>query len=73
MKWSSKTEQHGRWIKNENKRDDGIQINETDKKAGPKYNIMNIGMGSGKAEQTVNVLSKVDNFIWIAPKPSFNI
>ena len=28
---------------------------------------MNVGMGSGKTEQAVNLVSKVGNFIWIAP------
>ena len=51
---------------NKNKKAEVIQINEIGK-TGPKYNIMNIGMGSGKTEQTVNFLSKVNNFIWIAP------
>ena len=45
---------------------DGV-IQVIDEITGPKFNIMNIGMGSGKTAQTVNFLSKVNNFIWIAP------
>ena len=37
---------------NKSKKAEVIQINEIGK-TGPKYNIMNIGMGSGKLEQTV--------------------
>ena len=41
-----------------NKKDSLGQTNEIAKKTGPKFNIMNIGMGSGKTAQTVILFIK---------------